>query len=233
MAQHHLHAAADQFERDLNSPVSLGTTIMACTYDGGVILGADSRTSTGSYIANRVADKITPLADNVYILRSGSAADTQAISAYASYFIDQHESEKGSDVDVETAANFVMQMAYNNKNNLQAGMMVGGWDKHNGGQVWCIPLGGTLLKAPFSIGGSGSAYIYGFCDKNWRENMSEEDCRAFVVKAVSHAMARDGSSGGCIRLVTINENGAKKEFIHGGVVPVHHGEIPLETSMES
>ena len=28
--------------------MSSGTTIMAVTYDGGVILGADSRTSTGS-----------------------------------------------------------------------------------------------------------------------------------------------------------------------------------------
>lgn len=41
--------------------------------------------------------------------------------------------------------------------------------------------------------------------------MTQEDCRAFVVKAVSHAMARDGSSGGCIRLVTIDSTGAKKE----------------------
>ena len=88
----------------------MGTSIIAVTFKGGVILGADSRTSTGSYIANRVADKvgvqyltvcamqssrslhfvmaaacamqITPLADKVYILRSGSAADTQAISGY-------------------------------------------------------------------------------------------------------------------------------------------------------
>ena len=26
------------------------TTIMAATYDGGVVLGADSRTSTGNYV---------------------------------------------------------------------------------------------------------------------------------------------------------------------------------------
>lgn len=37
--------------------------------------------------------------------------------------------------------------------------------------------------------------------------MTEEECKAFVVKAVSHAMARDGSSGGCIRTVTINKDG--------------------------
>ena len=40
--------------------VSMGTSIIAVTFNGGVILGADSRTSTGSYIANRVADKVGP-----------------------------------------------------------------------------------------------------------------------------------------------------------------------------
>ena len=34
-------------ELDLNAPHSMGTTIIGVTYDGGVVLGADSRTSTG------------------------------------------------------------------------------------------------------------------------------------------------------------------------------------------
>lgn len=49
-------------------------------YKDGVIIGADSRTSTGSYVANRVTDKLTRITDNVYCCRSGSAADTQAIA---------------------------------------------------------------------------------------------------------------------------------------------------------
>ena len=32
----------------LNQPHSMGTTIIGVTYNGGVVLGADSRTSTGS-----------------------------------------------------------------------------------------------------------------------------------------------------------------------------------------
>lgn len=35
---------------DLNAPHSMGTTIIGVTYNGGVVLGADSRTSTGTYI---------------------------------------------------------------------------------------------------------------------------------------------------------------------------------------
>ncbi|KAG8376335.1 hypothetical protein BUALT_Bualt09G0052500 [Buddleja alternifolia] len=55
---------------DLNAPHSMGTTIIGVTYNGGVVLGADSRTSTGMYVANRASDKITQLTDNVYVCRS-------------------------------------------------------------------------------------------------------------------------------------------------------------------
>jgi hypothetical protein len=86
------------FSRDLNfcffwfptpssfSPVPLllpswlaQTTIMACAYAGGVVLGADSRTSTGNYIANRASDKITMVTDNVWMCRSGSVSSAQPL----------------------------------------------------------------------------------------------------------------------------------------------------------
>lgn len=66
---------------------------MAVQFDGGVILGADSRTTTGSYIANRVTDKLTPLFENtagggaIYCCRSGSAADTQALADIVRYYM--------------------------------------------------------------------------------------------------------------------------------------------------
>jgi len=48
--------------------LEMQTTIMAVEYDGGVVMGADSRTSSGSYIANRVSDKITYVHDKVFFL---------------------------------------------------------------------------------------------------------------------------------------------------------------------
>jgi 20S proteasome subunit beta 1 len=50
---------------------------MAVQFPGGVVIGADSRTTMGSYIANRVTDKLTYLHERIYCCRSGSAADTQ------------------------------------------------------------------------------------------------------------------------------------------------------------
>lgn len=49
---------------------------MAVIYDGGVLIGADSRTTSGTFIAHRAADKLDFVHDRIFCLRSGSAADT-------------------------------------------------------------------------------------------------------------------------------------------------------------
>ena len=45
------------------------TSIMAVQYDGGVVIGADSRTSTGAYIANRVvSEREKKLVDGMQVM---------------------------------------------------------------------------------------------------------------------------------------------------------------------
>lgn len=61
--------------------------------------------------------------------------------------------QKGEAPDVKTAATLFKQICYNNKDNLQAGIIVAGWDKYHGGSVYNIPLGGSLHAQPFAIGG--------------------------------------------------------------------------------
>lgn len=197
------------------------------------MLGADSRTSTGSYVANRVTDKLTPLSEKIYVCRSGSAADTQNMSRYIQWFLEQHSMELGEDPDVHTAARLAQQMSYQNKNALQAGLIVAGWDEVEGGSVYAIPLGGTMVKVPFTIGGSGSAYIYGLTDKAWRPNMTQEECKAFVVRSVAHAIARDGSSGGCVRTVVINKDGVFRDFLPHDQLPKTYGELGFRKTVST
>ncbi|CAE7949908.1 PSMB6 [Symbiodinium sp. KB8] len=210
------------------------TTIMAVRYDGGVVLGADSRTSTGAswgsvaaawcgwrfagfvshlacfvrppagiYVANRVSDKLTAVHDRIYCCRSGSAADTQAVSDYVRRFLAEHacvlafhagqprrssqrclrppfcRMDKGSLPTVKTAANLFKQICYEHKDKLMAGIICAGWDKVRGGQVYSIPLGGTSVEQDFAIGGSGSTFIYGLVDATYRKGMTKEECIAF------------------------------------------------------
>ena len=47
-------------------------------------------------------------------------------------------------------------------------------------QVYSIPLGGMCVRQQFAIGGSGSTYIYGYCDAHYKAGMTKEECIDFV-----------------------------------------------------
>ncbi|BFZ00310.1 hypothetical protein BsWGS_03349 [Bradybaena similaris] len=203
----------------INNEVSTGTTIMATEYNGGVIVGADSRTTTGTYIANRVSDKLTKVTDYIYCCRSGSAADTQAVADIVKYHTDFHRMEMGEETLVKTVANIFRELCYNYRDQISAGIIVAGWDSKEGGQVYAIPLSGMLHKMPVTIGGSGSSYLYGYVDAHFKPGMTKEDSLKFVANSVSLAMSRDGSSGGIIRLASISKDGAERYVLTGDNVP--------------
>ncbi|KAG6362529.1 hypothetical protein INS49_007621 [Diaporthe citri] len=192
--------------------VNLGTSIMAVTFKDGVILGADSRTTTGAYIANRVTDKLTRVHDTIWCCRSGSAADTQAVADIVQYQLGQFHMMNGKTPTTQTAAAMFQELCYANKDMLTAGLIIAGWDERHGGQVYSIPLGGSLHKQAYSIGGSGSTYIYGYCDANWKEGMNEDEAVAFVKEALKEAIRWDGSSGGVIRMVVLTAKGADRHL---------------------
>ena len=100
--------------------VNLGTSIMAINFKDGVILGADSRTTTGAYIANRVTDKLTQVHDTIWCCRSGSAADTQAVADIVSYHLGMYGVQNEHDgPTTQTAAALFQELCYENKDSLR------------------------------------------------------------------------------------------------------------------
>jgi len=192
--------------------VNLGTSIMAINFRDGVILGADSRTTTGSYIANRVTDKLTRVSDTIWCCRSGSAADTQAVADIVQYYLNMYATLNDEQPSTQTAAALFQELCYDNKDQLSAGIIIAGYDARHGGTVYSLPLGGSLHKQSYAIGGSGSTYIYGYCDSYWKEDMSEEEGVNFVKGALREAIKWDGSSGGVIRMVVLTGKGAQRHL---------------------
>ena len=93
-----------------------------------------------------------------------------------------------------------------------AGIIIAGYTPSHGGAVYSIPLGGSFHKQSYAIGGSGSTYIYGYCDSYWKENMSEVEGIEFVKGALREAIKWVGSSGGVIRMVVLTKDGAVRHL---------------------
>merc|ERR1712241_412747 len=107
-------------------------------------IGADSRTSMGTWVANRVTDKLTPVTDTIFCCRSGSAADTQAITDVVKYKLAFYEVDMGRPATVKDAAMAFKEIAYEYRDSLMAGLIVAGYDQVEGGAVYCFPHRGNV-----------------------------------------------------------------------------------------
>uniref|UniRef100_A0A3B3ZHR2 Uncharacterized protein n=1 Tax=Periophthalmus magnuspinnatus TaxID=409849 RepID=A0A3B3ZHR2_9GOBI len=94
------------------------TTIMAVEYDGGVVIGADSRTTTG------VTDKLTPIHDRIFCCRFVSHRTWNSVSNFCLRSIELDEPPL-----VETAAHLFKASCYRYREELTAGILVAGWDR--------------------------------------------------------------------------------------------------------
>lgn len=186
--------------------MDLGTSIMAVKFKDGVILGADSRTSMGALVANRITDKLTQIHDRIFCCRSGSAADTQAVSDYVRWYLEHYNVGFDQEPTPRVAASLFRKLCYQNKNMLTAGIIVAGYDPQTkSGDVYSVPIGGSMHKQDYAIAGSGSTYVYGLCNKTWKPDMEREEAVQFVKQALTQAIRWDGSSGGVIRMVVLTE----------------------------
>jgi 20S proteasome subunit beta 1 len=63
------------------------------------------------------------------------------------------------------------------------------------------------------MSGSGSVFIKGYFDANWRNDMTYEEAREFITSAVALACYRDESSGGVIRTISITKDKVTRDYI--------------------
>lgn len=104
----------------------------------------------------------------------------QAVADIVHYWLQMYAQQMGSPPPVHTAATLFQKLCYENKDQLSAGIIVAGWDKETGPSVYNIPLGGGLFRQPWAIGGSGSTYVYGYCDATYKEGWGRDETVNFV-----------------------------------------------------
>ena len=86
----------------------------------------------------------------------------------------------GCEPTVRNAATLAQRIIYQNKDALQAGIIVAGIDDVEGPSIYEVTLGGSMFKQSVCLGGSGSVFIYGYADSNYNPDMTPEEGEEFV-----------------------------------------------------
>lgn len=183
-----------------------GTTIAGCIFDGGVILGADTRATGGSTVMVKDCHKIHYLADNIWCCGAGTAADTDHVTEMASANLRLFTMNTGIQPRVEQAASILINKLFPYGGYISAALILGGVD-FTGPSVYSISPDGCLAKGPFMTMGSGMYASISVMEQRWRPNMTEADAKELVADAIEAGITQDLGSGSNVNLCVITQKG--------------------------
>lgn len=172
-----------------------GTTIAGLTFAGGVVLGADTRATGGSEVAEKNCEKIHLLAPNIYCCGAGTAADTEKTTDMVRSNLDLLRLQMhGEQSRVVTACTHLKRFLHSYQGHVSAALVLGGCDL-SGPHVYQIYPHGSTGKLPYTTMGSGSLAAMSVFESGWRSDMLEAEAVALVQRAIGAGIFNDLGSG--------------------------------------
>ena len=145
-----------------------GTTIVGVVYKDGVVLGADTRATSGSEVAEKNCEKIHYLAPNMYCCGAGTAADTEMVTQMISSQLELLRMNTHSASRVTTACTLLKRRLFRYQGYISAALILGGCDL-NGPAVYQIHPHGSTAKLNYTTMGSGSLAAMAIFESSWTE----------------------------------------------------------------
>jgi proteasome beta subunit len=179
-----------------------GTTIVAITYDGGVVMAGDRRATMGNVIANRDMEKV--FATDEYSLAGIAGTAGLAIELVRLFQVELEHYEKieGTLMSLEGKANRLASMIRGNLGMAMQGLAVvplfAGYDLEEGrGRIFSYDVtGGCYEEHDHHSVGSGSLFARGALKKLHRRGAGADDAVRTAVEALYDAADDDSATGG-------------------------------------
>lgn len=201
-----------------------GTTIVGMVYKGGVVLGADTRATSGSEVAEKNCEKIHYLAPNIYCCGAGTAADTEMITQLMSSQLELLRMNTHSQSRVITACTLLKRRLFRYQGQISAALVLGGVDNVNGPAVYQIAPHGSTAKLDYTTMGSGSLAAMAVFESDWTEGMTEEEAVKLVQRAIGAGIFNDLGSGSNCDVCILRTDGTK-DYRRNDVTPNEIGPL--------
>ena len=179
-----------------------GTTIVAATFPGGVVMAGDRRATMGNIIAQRDIEKVFPADEFSAVGIAGTAGLAVEMVRLFQTELEHYEKIEGSTLSMDGKANRLSALIRNNLGLAMQGLAVvplfAGYDvRTDQGRIFSYDVtGGRYEETAFHSVGSGSMFAKGSLKKLYQDDFSEEDCVTAVVQALYDAADDDSATGG-------------------------------------
>ncbi|MDG1547070.1 MAG: archaeal proteasome endopeptidase complex subunit beta [Candidatus Poseidoniaceae archaeon] len=180
--------------------VKTGTSTIGITFDGGVVVGADHRATMGHFIANKSVQKLFKIGNNLALTTAGLVGHAQSLSRTLSAEVSLFELRRQQSMTVKGAATLTANILVGRPHWVQ--LLIVGVDE-DGSHVYSIDSAGGSIPDKYCATGSGSPYMYGVLEDNFKEGMSRSEALKLAARALHASGQRDAASGNGMDLAVI------------------------------
>merc|ERR1719456_493292 len=184
-----------------------GTTICGCVAGDSVVLAADTRATEGPIVADKNADKLHFIAPNVWFAGAGTSADLEHTTELMKSQMTLLRLATGTQTRVCTVVQRLSTMLFRYQGHVGCALVLGGVDV-TGPHLYQIYPHGSTDVLPFVTMGSGSLAAMAMLETGYRSDLTTDEGKALVAKAIRAGIFNDLGSGGNVDVCVINKDGA-------------------------
>ena len=179
-----------------------GTTIVAATFEGGVVMAGDRRATMGNIIAQRDIEKVFAADEYSCVGIAGTAGLAVELVRLFQTELEHYEKIEGGPLSMDGKANRLAALIRSNLGLAMQGLAVvplfAGFDlARRHGRIFSYDVtGGRYEETAFHSVGSGSLFARGALKKLYRDDLDEEGCVTALVQALYDAADDDSATGG-------------------------------------
>jgi proteasome beta subunit len=179
-----------------------GTTIVAATFTGGVVMAGDRRATMGNIIAQRDIEKVFPADEFSCVGIAGAAGISIELVRLFQAELEHYEKIEGITLSLDGKANRLSALIRGNLGMAMQGLAVvplfAGFDPDTlAGRIFSYDVtGGRYEEQSFHSVGSGSLFARGSLKKLYREDLSADESVTAVIQALYDAADDDSATGG-------------------------------------
>ena len=179
-----------------------GTTIVAATFDGGVVMAGDRRATMGNIIAQRDIQKVFPADEFSVVGIAGTAGLAVEMVRLFQTELEHYEKIEGTTLSMDGKANRLAALIRANLGLAMQGLAVvplfAGYDlASDQGRIFSYDVtGGRYEETAFHSVGSGSLFARGSLKKLYRDDFEADEAVMAVIQALYDAADDDSATGG-------------------------------------
>ncbi len=197
----------------MSERIILGATTIGVVCKDGVVLSSEKRVSYGYMVMSKMGKKIFKINDTIGAACAGLVADMQILIRQVGAYSKLFELEHGRKISVRATAKTVSNLLFQRRLFPYITQTIIGGVDDEGPNLYILDPLGSLIPDKYATVGSGAEIAVGVLEAGYKEDLTLQEGRDLVFRAMKSALARDVASGNGVDILMISKDGIQEETL--------------------